>query len=202
MDLDQKIKKSLDLKSEWHGSTTQMWADISSELQTKRPWWKKQQLWFSTFAAAAVILILFLQTNKPISPPSTVADPESAHHQISDGLPKVASFSTMIVEEPLAVEPNEKIHLSLSHWPALESDEPDKITFSILHIEEITGSESLIEEIIVNEEDLDLKNDFVVIAPEKSGTYRLVIEGNLEIDETIHTIHASKLIEVSTEKGR
>lgn len=202
MDLDQKIKRSLEIKSEWRGSTTQMWSEISEELQQKKSWWQRQQFWVSTLAAATVVLILFLQTNKPIPKPNTIAEPESTHQQTPDALPKVATFRTMLVEEPLVVKPDDKIYLTLDHWPSLETNESNKVTLSILKIEENTASESVIEKIVLNEEDLDLNNDFTVDSPTKSGTYRVVIEGNLLVDDTIHTVHAAKLIKVSTEEGR
>jgi len=94
MDLDQKIKESLMIKSEWNGSVTKMWNNISNELQPKKPWWQRQQFWFSTVTAAIAILILFLQTNKPTSPLQPIAEPESTQEQLLNGLPKVATFRT------------------------------------------------------------------------------------------------------------
>ncbi|HHU61756.1 MAG: hypothetical protein QM401_00260 [Bacillota bacterium] len=202
MDLDQKIKESLMIKSEWNGSVTKMWNNISNELQPKKPWWQRQQFWFSTVTAAIAILILFLQTNKPTSPLQPIAEPESTQEQLLNGLPKVATFRTMLVEEPLEVRPSGEIDLHLNYWPTLETEEFKEMTLSVLHIEETSGSESLVKVISLNEGTIDVNETFAVIAPDKAGTYRLVIEGNLEINQTVHTIHASKLIKVLNEEGR
>ena len=75
MTFEEKIYHALNQNSQWTGSPDTMWEEISAELPKKTPWWKQNQLWIGTMAAAVLLLVLFSQIGEPPPPVETEQEP-------------------------------------------------------------------------------------------------------------------------------
>lgn len=192
MTLDERIKQVLEVKSEWPGSKGQLWDRISTQLNHKRPWWQRQNLWLGAAAAAIVMLAFMVQT--VLSP----MPPELPEPQLLRSMP--ALFSEEItLEQALALPVGAPVELVLEVYPLMDVPSLGAPTLQVWAIG-VDGMEALVEETtLAIDKDTSL---LTVLAPANPGLYRLIIQGMLQEGTEYYGIYAEQQIELYQEEGR
>lgn len=190
MSLDHKIEEALLAKTEWDGSADQLWHNISRELKPQTPWWQKQSLWFvPTIAAAVVIFFVFQSTLSPLPP----TNPEL------ENVPKLRMFSAPMDQlSPINVEAGSTFDLQLEvNSLQTEMVEP-KAKFSLW--KQVEGeADELIREQPILQDELINQGVLPVQVPLQNGRYKLLAQGQLELDGDLFSIYAEQEIVVQSD---
>lgn len=190
MTFDEQIKKTLEEKSQWSGSSDQLWEKVATQLDQKKPLWHRPPFWLGTAVAAMFIVAVLLQTVFSPLPPET--------HEAEE-LPRMQTFSTiMLSPEPLFIQVGAELELALDIYLAGEG-ETEYAHLLIWKLEEL--EETLITELDLNAKELLEQGSLTVSAPGEPGSYRLVVQGVARDQEQLYSIYAEQSIFVEIDQN-
>ncbi|MDI9441674.1 MAG: hypothetical protein GX101_03245 [Firmicutes bacterium] len=186
MALDREIKQALEENSQWTGSADQMWDNIAAKLKRPpKPWWQRTPLWLGTAAAAAVIAVV-LRTSLP---------PPEQPQPMLESAPRLQTFSAIMLDEEVRLKAGGQLEIPLDIY--LHADQSKMVRQPRLTIWELNdGQEELVEERLLAEEDLFPTRVLFVSAPNRAGTYRLTVEGQITRDGQIYALYGSSEVTI------
>ncbi|HBG00296.1 MAG TPA: hypothetical protein DDW87_01805 [Firmicutes bacterium] len=189
---EEKIEQTLREKSQWPGSSDDLWQRVSSQLKPEKPRWIQRRVWFGVAAAATVFLVFMVHTMLTPLPPE-ITDPELTER------PRIQSFSMPMPSEKVrTVLPGEKVQIALDRYPASEWDQEQLPRLTIW--KDVDSEQILQAERLLREDEILGQSFLVVRSPTEPGVYRFVVEGTFTLVGEHTVVFAEETIRVEGEK--